>query len=144
MVFPRLQHFCNPFLHPRFVHPCLVLTCVLSFTRKCHELASCDSSIGFALEYEIGHQHFPACCNRGSKGDTPWNYTLNLSLAYTPLWADKKLTLQADVLNVLNRQEPTFYYSNYATDRVTPDQRYNQPLGYTAPRQVRLSARYDF
>jgi len=45
---------------------------------------------------------------------------------------------------VLNRQEPTFYYSNYATDRVTPDQRYNQPLGYTAPRQVRLSARYDF
>ena len=81
---------------------------------------------------------------RGSKGDTPWNYTLNLSLAYTPLWAEKKLTLQADVLNVLNRQEPTFYYSNYATDRVTPDQRYNQPLGYTAPRQVRLSARYDF
>ncbi|MFI8571435.1 TonB-dependent receptor domain-containing protein [Stenotrophomonas bentonitica] len=81
---------------------------------------------------------------RGDNGTTPWGFNLNLSLAYTPNWADNKLSLQADVLNVLNRQVAGSYYSNYATDRVTPDPRYNQPLNYNSPRQVRLSARYDF
>ena len=85
-----------------------------------------------------------AASPRGSKGSTPWTFTLNLNVAYTPAWANEKLTLQADVLNVLNRQVPGQYYSRYATDRYTVDQRYGQELSYSAPRQVRLTARYDF
>ena len=81
---------------------------------------------------------------RGSNGTAPWKFQLNLSLAYTPLWASSKLTLQADVLNVLNRQVAGSYYSGYSQDRVTPNRRYNQELNYGSPRQVRLSARYDF
>ncbi|RTQ89977.1 MULTISPECIES: TonB-dependent receptor [Stenotrophomonas] len=81
---------------------------------------------------------------RGSNGEAPWNITLNLSVAYLPSWADKKLTLQADVFNVFNRQVPAFYYSGYSSNRVTPNPRYNQPMDYSSPRQVRFSARYDF
>jgi hypothetical protein len=81
---------------------------------------------------------------RGSKGTTPWTFVLNLNVAYTPAWADEKLTLQADVLNVLNRQVPGQYYSRYSADRYTVDQRYGQEMSYSAPRQVRLTARYDF
>lgn len=81
---------------------------------------------------------------RGSKGSTPWTFTLNLNVAYTPAWANEKLTLQADVLNVLNRQVAGQYYPRYATDRYTADARYGQEMSYSTPRQVRLTARYDF
>ncbi|MEY2168020.1 MULTISPECIES: TonB-dependent receptor [unclassified Rhodanobacter] len=81
---------------------------------------------------------------RGSKGSTPWVYTVNLNVAYTPEWANKQLTLQADVLNVFNQQVPQAYNPQYATDTVTRSQFYGQELGFTAPRSVRLSARYDF
>jgi len=80
---------------------------------------------------------------RGSKGETPWSFTLNLSAAYTPKWVEG-LTLQADVLNVLNRQAPNQYYSRYALNRYEVDPMYGRELSYSAPRQVRLTARYDF
>ncbi len=71
-------------------------------------------------------------------------YTINLNVAYTPNWAHKNLTLQADVLNVLNRQIAQGYTQGFASDRVTPSQTYRQDLNYSTPRQIRLSAQYDF
>jgi len=81
---------------------------------------------------------------RGSAGTTPWTYTFNINVAYTPSWAHKNLTLQADVLNVFNRQIAQGYTQGFASDRVTPSQTYRQDLNYTTPRQIRLSAVYDF
>lgn len=80
---------------------------------------------------------------RGTAGSTPWTYTINLNVAYNPGWA-KGLTFQADVFNVLNRQIAQGYVQGYASDRVTPSAYYHQALNYTTPRQVRLSAQYDF
>ena len=81
---------------------------------------------------------------RGSHGSTPWNYTINLNVAWTPRWFDNKLTLQADVFNVLNRQTPNMYYSRYASSRTEVNPRYGQDMSYTAPRQFRFTVRYDF
>ncbi|WP_266158231.1 TonB-dependent receptor [Dyella silvatica] len=81
---------------------------------------------------------------RGTTGSTPWTYTFNLNVAYTPQWADNKLTFRADIFNVFNQQRAQGYIQGYATDRVTPNQFYRQELNYTAPRYVRLSAQYHF
>ncbi len=81
---------------------------------------------------------------RGTSGSTPWTYTLNLNAAYTPPWASQKLTFRADIFNLLNRQIAQGYVQGYASDRVTPSQTYRRELNYTAPRQIRLSAQYDF
>ena len=80
---------------------------------------------------------------RGAAGRTPWTYQLNLNAVYEPAWAPG-LSLGVDVLNVLNQQRPQWYDTQYAADRVTPSRYYHQELNYTAPRQVRFTARYDF
>ena len=81
---------------------------------------------------------------RGSEGTTPWTFTLNLSFAYTPNWAKNNLTVQADVLNVLNRQVAGQIYPRYAASRTEADARYGQELSYSTPRTMRLTVRYDF
>lgn len=84
---------------------------------------------------------------RGSHGTTPWGFDLGLNVAYSPAWA-KGLTLQADVINVLNRQIPGSYYSRYAASPYRGANDYNplygQELNYTRPRYFRFTARYDF
>lgn len=81
---------------------------------------------------------------RGTSGTTPWTYKLDLNAAYTPGWADNKLTLQVDVFNLLNRQTPQYYNMRYATNRSTVNQLYGRVLNYTDPRTVRFTVRYDF
>ncbi len=81
---------------------------------------------------------------RGTAGDTPWTYNLNLNAAYIPTWADGKLQFRVDVLNILNQQRPQWYDTQYAANRVTPSRYYRQELNYQSPRQVRLSVQYDF
>lgn len=86
---------------------------------------------------------------RGSKGEGPWSTQLNLNVAYLPSWADGKLTLQADIINVLNRQTAGAYNPRYengsaADRRNTPNKFYGQEIQISAPRSLRLTARYDF
>jgi hypothetical protein len=50
----------------------------------------------------------------GTSGHTPWTHQFNLSLTYTPEWAKKHLTLQWEIHNLLNEQEATLYYTQYA------------------------------
>ena len=81
---------------------------------------------------------------RGSHGETPWSVQLNLNVAYEPKWANG-LTFQADIINVLNRQVAGAYNSRYETStRNQPNQFYNQEIQVSAPRYLRLMARYDF
>jgi outer membrane receptor protein involved in Fe transport len=86
---------------------------------------------------------------RGSKGEGPWSTQLNFNVAYVPTWADGKLTLQADIINVLNRQTAGAYNPRYengsaADRRNTPNKFYGQEIQISAPRSLRLTARYDF
>ncbi len=83
----------------------------------------------------------------GDSGRTPWTHQLNLSLTYTPDWAHKHLTLQAEVHNVLNEQKATLYYSPYveyqgSTSYYNP--LYKTPISLEAPRYVTFNAKYDF
>jgi hypothetical protein len=50
----------------------------------------------------------------GTSGHTPWTHQINLALTYTPEWAKKHLTLQWEIHNLLNEQEATLYYTQYA------------------------------
>jgi len=87
---------------------------------------------------------------RGSHGTTPWMYNLNLNLTWTPRRVNG-LTLQADVMNVLNRQNPNFYNLRYsvngtgaARDVDAYNPFYGQALNFTEERYVRFTVRYDF
>lgn len=81
---------------------------------------------------------------RGSYGETPLTFQLNLNVSYEPAWAEG-LTLQADVINVLNRQVAGSYNSRYETGtRNEPNPVFQQQLNISTPRYLRLTARYDF
>lgn len=81
---------------------------------------------------------------RGSYGEMPWSIQLNFNVAYEPRWAEG-LTLQADIINVLNRQTPGGYNPRYETaTRNQPNQFFDQEIQTSTPRYLRLSARYDF
>ncbi|MFC5550825.1 TonB-dependent receptor [Massilia aerilata] len=87
--------------------------------------------------------------NRGTAGRTPWNFMLDLQVAYLPKVANGRLTLQADIFNVLNVQKVTEWNEqrDYSRDTVgegTLNQNYQRPTGFQTPRSVRFSARYEF
>jgi len=81
---------------------------------------------------------------RGSRGRTPWTYTLDLSAAWKPAFADHKLTLSADVFNALGKQRVTQYYETGETAAGLPNPNYLRARSFQDPRYVRLGARYDF
>jgi hypothetical protein len=88
---------------------------------------------------------------RGAAGRTPWSYTIDMSVAYTPKLAQGKLTLQMDIFNLFNSQKVV--ESNEVRDYSrgtsgTPpgqiSQNYDLPQRFQDPRAVRLTARYEF
>jgi hypothetical protein len=88
---------------------------------------------------------------RGTAGRTPSTYQVDLQLAYTPKWADNKLTFQADVFNVLNSRKATEYNESRDYDLSSSgappyrlNQNYLQPTSFQQARYVRLTARYEF
>jgi len=81
---------------------------------------------------------------RGTSGRTPWTYKLDLNAAYSPEWADNKLTFQVDVFNLLNRQTALYYNMRYASNRSTVNPLYKRVTSYSDPRSVRFTVRYDF
>lgn len=84
--------------------------------------------------------------NRGDFGRTPWTKSFDLSLAYVPSWAGKKLTLQADIFNVLDASKVTEYYEVSENNRATPtvEPNFLNDVNYQAPRSLRFTARYEF
>lgn len=82
---------------------------------------------------------------RGSHGTTPASFQLNFNVAYVPKWGDGRFSVQADVINVLNRQVPGHYNPRFETaTRNRPNPLFGQELNYSAPRSLRLMARYEF
>jgi hypothetical protein len=94
-----------------------------------------------------------------SVGHTPWTEQLNLGVHYTPAFADHKLGINLDIINVLDQQkaiqtEPvgeSAYNNGLAPDGVTPapalisiNNSYGQGIFWEQPRMVRLSVTYDY
>lgn len=82
--------------------------------------------------------------HRGTFGRTPWTYTLDMSAAWKPAFADHKLTFSADIFNLLGKQRATQYYEYGETDAGVADPQYKSARSFQDPRYVRLGARYDF
>lgn len=84
---------------------------------------------------------------RGDRGRTPWTYSLDLGLAYTPKWANDNLTLAVKVSNVFNAQRVTesweFSEEGSSTDP-DPDLNYGNDVNYQTPRSAQLIVRYTF
>ncbi|MBP7665363.1 MAG: TonB-dependent receptor [Burkholderiaceae bacterium] len=81
---------------------------------------------------------------RGNQGTLPWEYRLDMNLAYRPAQV-KGLQFKVDVFNLFNRQ------SAQAIDEVHEDAgditavlpRYGRIIQNTAPRSVKLTVSYD-
>jgi len=91
----------------------------------------------------------------GTSGHTPWTHQLNLSLTYTPEWANKHLTLQWEVHNVFNEQKATLYYTQYAigngggagggnSGTYLYNPVYHTAASTEAPRYMDFNIKYDF
>jgi len=97
--------------------------------------------------YQYGSSYFN--CNdevapRGSQGNMPWTYTLNLSSEWRPAFADHKLAFTADVFNVLNSQRELNRIETYQVGSGARNGSYGRVISYQTPRAVRLGMRYDF
>jgi len=81
---------------------------------------------------------------RGTFGRTPWTYTMDVSAAWKPAFADHKLTFSADIFNLLGKQQATQLYETGETPSGLPNPQYKRARSFQDPRYVRLGARYDF
>ncbi len=81
---------------------------------------------------------------RGSQGELPWNYSVDLSTTYKPA-ALKGFTFKLDVFNVLNQQTVISRneYKEADGDPTTTLATYGYQ-SYSAPRSMKLSFNYDY
>ncbi|MFC4763709.1 TonB-dependent receptor [Dyella koreensis] len=85
---------------------------------------------------------------RGSRGRTPWTWTMSPNVVFTPNWA-KGLTLKLDMINIFNNTKPiTVSEVGERQPGATPTTYYSTtydiPTSYQTPRYFRLMAQYDF
>ena len=82
---------------------------------------------------------------RGSLGRLPWFHEYNAQVTYTPNWA-KGVTLQLDVLNILNKRGVRAINEQGEVGIGSPDPLYQQPVldSLQRPRTVRFTAAFDF
>ncbi|HEY4091858.1 MAG TPA: TonB-dependent receptor [Luteibacter sp.] len=97
--------------------------------------------------YQYGNNYF--WCNgepaqRGTFGRTPYTFTVDVSGAWKPAFADHKLSFTVDVFNLLGKQRVTQYYEYGETAGGAVNPRYKSARSFQDPRYVRLGARYDF
>jgi hypothetical protein len=102
--------------------------------------------------YCVGSDGVTRLQQRGTAGRTPWTSQFDVQLAYVANVGKGKLTLSADVFNVLNQQKAkeTNEVRDFSRDSTLlgtggrQNLNYDSPTSFQAPRSVRLSARYEF
>jgi hypothetical protein len=119
---------------------------VPSFARDAEDAANYTTASSYYCLNSSGKSELHS---RGTAGRTPWTHTLDLQVAYMPKVSKGKLTIQADVFNVFNRQQVTEWnetrdYSRDTVSEGTLNANYQKPTGFQTPRSVRLTARYEF
>lgn len=101
------------------------------------------SASSFYCRNENGERELTS---KGQYGRTPWTFNTDLSVRYTPKWADDKLALRARLLNVFNSQQTVGLESqgDFARDstQINPD--FHVPLDFQTPRRLYLSLTYNF
>jgi len=82
---------------------------------------------------------------RGTAGRLPWTKKVDLNLAWTPAFADKKLTFKVDVFNVFNSQDAV-NVNEFGEDSggVWQPNVWKSVTGYQTPRSYRFMVQYDF
>ena len=78
---------------------------------------------------------------RGTVGRLPWEKTLDLNLAYRPVYISG-LSLKVDVFNVFNTQSLQKVYERYNTNNARYSL-YEGAIAYTQPRSMRFTAEYN-
>ncbi|MDQ3038224.1 MAG: TonB-dependent receptor [Pseudomonadota bacterium] len=102
---------------------------------------SCDPG-----EPTVGANNGDTVVGRGTVGRTPWTQTLDLNVAYKPMWF-KGLQFKADVFNVLNNAKPISVNEIGEDASGSPfnvRNTYGTPTAFQAPRSVRFLVQYDF
>ncbi len=101
--------------------------------------------------YCLNAQGVSVLTQRGSEGRTPWTNSIDVAFTWTPKIASGKVSFQADVFNLLNRQRVLEFNEirdfSRATSITPPgqlNQNYGQPTSFESPRSVRLTARYEY
>lgn len=80
---------------------------------------------------------------RGTAGNLPWTYRLDLNAAYRPEVLPG-VTFKVDVFNVLNRQSVQTIDEQYnAIDGRSVSPTYGRTISYASPRTVRLMVEYN-
>lgn len=80
---------------------------------------------------------------RGSAGRTPWTQQVNLQAAYSPS-AYKGLTFTFDLFNLLNKRTVRSVNETGEDGLNSASPSFMQPLSFTPPRSVKLTASYQF
>lgn len=81
---------------------------------------------------------------RGSRGRTPWTYSMDLSLTYKPKWGKDRLKFGFDVFNVFNAHTETEVDEIAELSDGSLRQQYLSPTAYQTPRYIRLSAEFSY
>ena len=81
---------------------------------------------------------------RGSQGRLPWQYTVDLNVAYSPAFADHRFEIKLDVFNLFDSQVEQNRIERFYSPRNTLSRDGGRVVSYSDPRTVRLSAKYDF
>ncbi|MBD8872942.1 TonB-dependent receptor [Rhodanobacter sp. DHB23] len=81
----------------------------------------------------------------GASGRLPWMKQLDVGVHYRPAFADHKMSLGVDVINVFNGQAPLNLDANYNGDSAgTLNSLYGTPMVLQQPRYVRFGVTYDY
>ena len=84
---------------------------------------------------------------RGDQGRTPWIYNVDMGLSYKPSEFEGNLTFKLDIRNIFNMQKVTEFEEQGEVGSGTnpianPD--FMTPVNFQSPRNVRLTARFQF
>jgi hypothetical protein len=113
-----------------------------------HTVTVIDPSTGLPTVVPVGYGGVGS--PPGASGHTPWTHQLNLSVTYVPTWANKHLTLQAEMHNVLNEQKATLLsgplngYVVYKGSTGYYNPNYKTAVSTEAPRYMNFSVKYDW
>ncbi len=114
---------------------------------SCFDYYSPDGS---PLSDPIGYRSsYHTCFGEASppgKTRLPWQHRVDLGLTYRPAFADHKLALSMNVMNLLNETNAAVINSTVGVraGRYIVGNTYNMPLSFATPRYVMFSASYDW
>ncbi len=93
----------------------------------------------------IGDASDTTIVTRGSAGRTPWIYTVDLNVAYRPVWAEG-LTFKVDIFNAFdgNRALAVDEFGEDNANNPLFSTTYRTPTVFQDPRAVRFMVQYEF